>query len=302
MDEIKKHLNLFTERIRSALCGFSNWEEIQEIRLRHSLPLSLTSYSGNLFLDEKGRVCSREKAILCKEEDLFEFLCRFCRGEVYRHFATLKSGFVVDENGWRLGLCPEKERTSDFIPERLEGINLRIPRKINGASDAFLKHFLSRPLSSTLILSKPGAGKTTLIRSLAENLSKGYGSLLPLRVAVIDERKEIFPPAFRKEAGLCDILSGYDKKSGIEIATRLFSPEVIVLDEIGGKSEADAIFSTCGGGSLIFASAHAGSLREAKNFSFLKELIEGGIFSLCATIQKIPDHIYRAEIFFEEIV
>lgn len=301
MEEIKSHLCLFTERIQTALRGFHDWGSVREIRLRHSLPLSLTSYSGNLFLDAKGRVCSRENALLCREEDLYELLCRFCRGEVYRHFGTLKSGFVVDEEGWRLGLCPEKDRTADFIPERLEGINLRIPRRVENASDEFLLHFRTHPLSSTLILSKPGDGKTTLIRSLAEKLSRGTSFLPAFRVAVIDERKEIFPPSFRKNAGLCDILSGYDKKSGIEIATRLFSPEVIILDEIGEKSEADAIFASCGGGSILFASAHAKSLEEAKRFSYLSELISAGIFSWCATIEKIPDHIYRAKIHFEAI-
>ena len=302
MESLKKHLPLFSERIRGALMGYSDWDGIREIRLRHSLPLSLTTFSENIFLDESGHRTSFDKALICTEADLYHLLCSFCGGEVYRYFDSLKSGFVVNEYGFRLGICPAKDSIGDFMPESILGINLRIPRSVPDAAKDFLRFFDFHPLASTLILSKPGEGKTTLLRSLAAHLSKGQEKRRALRVAVIDERQEIFPNFFRNEAGLCDILSGYDKKSGIEMATRLFAPEVILCDEIGGNAETDAILSSAGGGSIFFASAHAGSLEEAKRFSHLKNLISAGIFSWCAVIEKIPDRVYRAKITLEPIL
>ncbi len=301
MDEIKKHLSYFPERIKGALENFPFWKDICEIRLRENLPLSLTSFEGNILIDPLGRPCNFEEALRCREEDLSWVLAAFCSGSVYRYFDTLKEGYAVDEDGWRMGLCPSKGSTGNFLPERPGGINLRIPRDVPDAARELIDKISVEGLSSFLILSGPGEGKTTLLRALASALSRGEGIGEAARVAVVDERREIFPKRFHKNTGLLDLLSGYTKKEGIEIATRLFSPQVILCDEIGNEEEAKALLSSCSGGCFVIATAHAKDLSEARKIPYLEHLLTSGRFERIASIRRISGKTYRNRILWEAV-
>ncbi|MBR2635198.1 MAG: hypothetical protein IKD31_06425 [Clostridia bacterium] len=298
MNGLKKHIAFFPPRIRKALEAYPDWGCISEIRLRGDMPLSLTHFRGNVFLNESGEQETPQNALRATKEEIRLFVLAFCRGNVYRYFDTFKDGFLVDEDGYRLGLSPGKKQRSFRLPEDFEGVNLRIPRMIRGAAKELLTHFSHQKLESTLLLSAPGAGKTTLLRDLAITLSVESAPWQAKRVCVIDEREELFPDAFRASAGLCDILSGYSKAEGIEIATRLFSPEVMILDEIGGQEDASAILSVCSSGCIFFASAHARTLQEAKQRPFLKLLLEAGVFCHLALLEKSDTADFHSRIYF----
>jgi stage III sporulation protein AA len=301
MNGLKKRLSYFPERVRSCLNGFSHWESISEIRMRRDKPLSLTSFRGNLFLDEKGRPCGVKEALYTDQKEIRDFICAFCKGSVYRYFETLKEGFLVDELGYRLGVCPDKNSASSFLPERFEGVNLRIPRVVEGAAKPLLTEFSKKGLFSTLILSPPGAGKTTLLRDLGAALSRGDTGEA-YRVAVIDERGELFPDAFSKGVGSLDVLSGYKKAEGIACAVRLFSPQVILCDEIGSVEDARAILGAAGSGCLFFASAHANSPKDVLSRPVIRELMEAGIFTYTATLERIPHEFYRSTLSLEKVI
>src|SRR5699024_10541280 len=85
----------------------------------------------------------------------------------------------------------------------VSSLNFRIAREIIGASDEILKEVITRinsqnnlknsnsdtsnlEINNTLIVSRPGCGKTTVLRDLVRNISnKGF------TVSLIDERGEI---------------------------------------------------------------------------------------------------------------
>ena len=299
MTGIKKHLTLFPPRLYASLAAFENWESIREIRLRRHLPLSLTGFEGNLFLSEQGKICRYENALICRDEEIRFLIGSFSKGSLYRYFSTMQDGFMVDEEGWRLGLCPEYN-DSPLMPEIFQGASLRIPRNVPNAAKPILDFFHANALGSTLILSPPGDGKTTLLRSLATLLSRGE-DLPPMRVAVVDERKELFPSGLVKEGGLCDVLSGYSKEKGIEIATRIFAPQVIVCDEIGSQKDAEAILRNGNAGTYFFASAHGNDLESARNRPGIRMLLEAGIFTYIAKIKRIPGKYYASGVLIKKI-
>ena len=72
---------------------------------------------------------------------------------------------------------------------------------------------------------------------------------------------------------------GYPKGVGIEIATRCFSPQLIVCDEIGSESEAEAILSASNCGVPILASAHGDSVGALMRRAGLYALHRAQVFS-----------------------
>ncbi len=290
MNALEEAISLLPPHLGKAVSQHSRFARLSEIRLRALLPLSVTVNGENRLLDEKGRVCSLRHALRASVEDVSQTVSRLCEGSVYRHADTLSRGFVVTDYGVRAGLSGVTLRDksgevhaalSDFT-----GINLRIPYAVRGAAAPLLSFYRERGLVSTLIYSRPGAGKTTLLRDLALSLSTGaLGKLC--RVSVLDERGELFPKksAFRREGGLLDVLSGHRKTEGIELATRLLSPEVILCDELGGEDEARSLLGAQNSGVIFIASVHADSRAQAEAKPEIAALLRARLFSCLCRVE-----------------
>lgn len=302
MDPIKYHLTLFPPRLRSILEAYPHWDRICEVRLRNGGPLSLTDHRGNILLNERGCPCSVSEAVICTSEELSYTLASFCGGSVYRFFDRLRDGFAVDDFGWRMGVCTDMEERGIFLPRRILGINLRIPRVSPLAALPIVKKMSSEGLFSLLIFSAPGEGKTTVLRSLASLLSLGWEDFAPIRVAVIDQRRELFPPHVKAKAGLLDVLPSCNKGEGISLATGLFSPQVILCDEIGSSGEADAVLNACSGGCYVVATAHAGTCAEARRSPYLQRLMESGKFRYGLFLKKEAGEEYRCQLQWERLL
>lgn len=290
MDALREALGFLPRPIAEAVEKASLRETISEIRLRQDLPLSVTVSGENRLLDLRGRVCGVRSALRASERDIQSTVFSLCEGSIYRHAQTLQRGFLVTEHGVRAGFATRclrdesgRARTalSDFV-----GVNLRIPRAVYGVADELLDFYRREGFSSTLVFSPPGEGKTTLLRDLALSLSVGRLKR-PLRVAVIDERGELFPRQsdFAKGGGLLDLLTGHRKAEGIELATRLLSPQIIVCDELGGEDETEALLSAQHSGVLFVASVHAKTREELVRKPNVRALIQGGLFSVFCRLE-----------------
>ena len=144
------------------------------------------------------------------------------------------------------------------------------------------RYIIKNPHASVLLCSPPGFGKTTVIRSVAKNLGMGKFTA-PKRISVIDERGEILPGG---GVGLIDRFSGYRKSDGIEIAARLFSPELIICDEIGHSDDINALLSVQNNGVPLLATTHGKSISSAIKRPNIKKLTEAGVFDAFALIEK----------------
>ena len=87
---------------------------------------------------------------------------------------------------------------------------------------------------------------------------------------------------------LVDVLHGYPRAKGIEIATRTLSPEVIFCDEIGSAEEARSILSAQNSGVPLIATAHAESRETLLRRPNIRLLYENGVFRYYIGLGRAP--------------
>ena len=144
-----------------------------------------------------------------------------------------------------------------------------------------------------LIYSAAGEGKTTAIRSLARLIGSGKR---PYRVVVADERSEFDEGAYR--SAHVDVLKGYKRSLGIEIAIRTMSAEVLIVDEISSPEDARALLLAIGAGVDVIATAHGRRVSEISKRPHMRELIGAGLFSSFCSLKREGE---RFSFCFEEV-
>jgi stage III sporulation protein AA len=107
----------------------------------------------------------------------------------------------------------------------------------------------------------------------------------PWRVAVVDSRGEL-GMGLEDPALTVDILTGYPRAKGVEIAARTMNPQLIVCDELGDPREAEAILALQNCGIPFLASAHAGSTEELLRREGLLRLHRGRVFGLYVGLRR----------------
>ena len=103
-------------------------------------------------------------------------------------------------------------------------------------------------------------GKTTLLRDIIRQLSDIYRK----NVVLIDERCEI---AACVNGVPCndigcrtDVLDGCNKLTGVYMAVRSLSPQVVAMDEIGGEDDIKAVKYCIKSGCAVIGTAHGSGI------------------------------------------
>ena len=236
---------------------------ISEIRLRAFGRNSVTILGERIFLS--AGVCA---------EDVARTFFHICEGSVYAQRESIKEGYVALPGGVRVGICGQARYDGGHLVgvSNITSLVFRIP--MSEISDITpLYEAWTGCVKGMLIYSPPGVGKTTSLRALAAMIGSGRYAQ---QVAVIDERGEFIHGDYKNSS--VDILRGYKRADGMEIALRTLSPTVIVVDEVGRVREAEAMLESLNSGVKILASAHASSLSELRKRVTVKPFFDNKIF------------------------
>lgn len=265
-------------------------DRISEIRLRSHGITTVTVEGKNRVLGVKGLTSDTTVAVRCTKSDVDDFIYKFCKGSVYTHEKTISEHYIVNE-GIRVGFGSTSSNTSR-LPSEISSLNIRLARHIPGCSKVLMKHIQENGFDDSrgiLIISRPGIGKTTLLRDLAIRLSSCIDGEMK-RVCVIDERNEIYMNDIFDNCCI-DFLSSMGKCKGIETACRLLSPEIIICDEISGYDEASKITMQKNSGVTFIASFHSDSFSSALKKTFIKSMFEDGVFSHMYLLERTGSEI-----------
>ncbi len=259
-------LSMLPERISGAVMAASalHGGHLQEIRL----------YSGTqAFVVCRGRMIRLSE--VCTERDFRTTVMQLCGNSLYAHSDTIREGYIFTSGGVRVGVCGRAVAPSGKI-ERIMDITslcIRLPVRVPGAADDLLPYiFRGGGVHGMLIWSPPGVGKTTILREITAALAAADP---PYRTAVVDTRQEI--TASLGNIGV-DILLGYPRAVGMEIAVRTVSPQAVLCDEIAGSADADAVLQCAASGAAVIATAHAGCREDLMRRKEIRYLLECGVF------------------------
>jgi len=199
---------------------------------------------------------------------------------------SLRQGYITARGGFRVGLCGQASvRDGDvtgFL--HLGSVAIRITKEIRGVAEPILPQIKERGvILSTLILSPPGGGKTTVLRDLIR-LASDAGR----RVSVADERGEI--AALRDGApqmdvgSRTDVLAGCLKDRAVMMLLRTMNPEIIAMDEITAEEDAIALARAASCGVTLFATVHGYDLDDLLKKPLYRRMLEQGLFERLVVI------------------
>ena len=257
----------------------------EEIRVRADRRASLTVGSKNRMLDT-----------VVRDDELTDMKKLLCKGSVYAYKETIAKGYISVDGGIRVGVCGSAVSEGGVVRSvhRISSVSFRLPKPSDRAGEVLyniLKEGSFR--KSCLIYAPSGVGKTTLLRSVSALLASGSA---PLRVVIVDTREEL--SAFLGGSGLCiDVLRGYPKEIGTEIAARTLNAQLIICDEIFGVREAESLCGAVNCGIPLLCSAHAGSIGELLHRPGMDYLHKMMVFDRYIRIERTEtDFVFKCDV------
>ncbi len=263
----------------SALINKEKLKELQEIRIRTNRQAILKYDNEEVITDYKPT-----------EKEVVQILQMLCDNSIYSYQTQICNGFITLYGGHRIGITGSIAMKEGKVSNvnYISSLNFRIAKEVIGVSDKVIEFIVNKKeleINNTLIISKPGTGKTTMLRDIVRNISN-----MGFTTSLIDERGEIaamYKGVPQNDIGLrTDVMDNITKSLGMKIAVRCMSPQVIVADEIGTKEDIEAInYGICSGVKGIFT-AHAGDINELKINENLNKLYEQHLFTRLIFLEK----------------
>ena len=273
MEEV---LDYFTENIRQEIKKeIVNCQNIEEIRFRTNKPIIIKNSNGNIILNH-----------IVTTQELLETFQKVCEHSIYSYQKQICEGFITIKGGHRVGITGSCviEDGKIINLNYISSLNFRIAREKKDVSNKILKYIIhDGEIANTLIVSKPGCGKTTILRDLVRKISTGIeeSQFKGKTCGIVDERGEIaamYKGVPQNDIGiLSDVISNSSKSQGMRMLIRSMSPEVIACDEIGSKQDVEAInYAICCGVKGIFT-AHGSTFEKILLNEEIKQLIDKNI-------------------------
>jgi stage III sporulation protein AA len=250
-------------------------EELEEIRIRINRPIEMTMKGAPKFL-----------SYIIQPDDAFHLMNKISHFSIYTLEEELKQGFITVSGGHRIGLAGKVILEGGKVKaiRDISSFNIRIAREKVGIAESIIPYIYQGGWMHTMVIGPPQTGKTTLLRDIARIASSGsiVRGIQAQKVGIVDERSEIagcvngIPQLTFGDR--IDVLDACPKAEGMMMMIRSMSPDILVVDEIGRKEDAEAIQEAVHAGIKLMMTTHGTSIDEIKKRPSLRNIIEQKIF------------------------
>ncbi len=249
-------------------------ENIEEIRIRVQKPIILKLRYEDVVINH-----------IVDQREILQTLEKICENSIYAYKNQICEGFITVKGGHRVGITGTavEENGKIINLKYITSLNFRIARQILNCSNKIIKEILdieNHTIFTTLIVSPPGKGKTTILRDTIRRLSNGMENLnfKGKTCGVVDERGEIaamYKGIPQNDVGMrTDVIENVSKYKGMKILIRTMAPEIIACDEIGSKEDIEAIQEATTAGIKGIFTMHGRNIEDVKNNKEIYKLIE----------------------------
>ena len=251
---------LLPSELYNLLTSIVDTSVIFEIRIRNHAPICINVNGEYRSISKSGFAKNIQESWLADEQMIDYILSRATNSSIYSVSNQIRHGFVTFDSGIRIGICGETVIDDKGVKtiRNISSLNIRVPHEIRNCAMTALNFILSGGVKNTLLISPPGAGKTTFLRDIARGLSLSKNIKNTL---IIDERYEIaaahggYPTM--DVGAYTDVISGCSKEYGLKEGLRSLKPHVIICDELATYDDLIAIADAMSSGVKVIASAHA---------------------------------------------
>ena len=253
-----------------------NFNNVNEVRLRLNTPILFNVKGENYFLTTSGLSLNSENAIYTKQSMIDFVLQKASNNSLYTINDQLINGYV-SYGAVRIGVCGELVMVNGKIKtiKNINALNIRIPHFIKNCSLPIYKLLVTDQVKNTLIVSPPGAGKTTFIRDLAYQISNKEKTV---NILIADERCEITGILDSEILTNVDVYKNCTKEYAFTCGIRSMKPNVIITDEIDINKDINIIEEAMCSGVKVIATIHANNLLDLKNKKAFNDILNKQLF------------------------
>lgn len=292
----KELIQIFPLHLRDSLkmLVFSK-DSPEEIRVRVGQPLLFLAEGREKYFNKEKRMLQNntDDAYRMTVEDLQSMIKFISSYSIYAYEDEMKRGFLTIQGGHRVGLSGQVVMAGEKIlsMSNICFLNIRVAKQKKGCAKEMIPYLIEKDsIYNTLLVSPPGVGKTTYLRDIIRILSDGSRELSGKQVSIIDERSEI--AACRQGVpqndvgSRSDVLDGCLKSQGMLLMLRSMAPQIIAVDEIGGKEDCHALEQAIYCGCKIIGTVHAYAISELMQKPYLRGLLEQKMFERIVLLEK----------------
>lgn len=253
-----------------------SFKDITEIRMRVNQRIIIVVKNKKYYLKN-----DLGDYVVTSSEMIENFLRRASDNSMYAFNESIINGYLTLKGGIRIGVAGYVvgEDNKVITIKDFQSINIRIPHVIKNCSLIAYDFLVGNDIHNTLIISSPGAGKTTFLRDFIYQLGEHNVSK---NILIVDERNEICSMANSEPeidlGGFCDIYTNSTKKFAFTNGIRSMRPDVIVTDEIDLNRDLDSIVEAMNCGVKVVATIHALDIKQLKRKKGFDYILDNQLF------------------------
>lgn len=247
-------------------------ECINEIRLRVGCLVVVNIDGTNNYLTYNGLSKTPAEGIIVRSANIEYILQRVSNNSLYTINEQLINGYVCF-NGMRLGVCGEIVNVDNKIKtiKNIHSINIRFPHIVKNCSLPVYNFLVEGGVKNTLIISPPGAGKTTFLRDFAHQVLNREKNQ---NILIVDERNEITSILDKEYLKGVDVYKNCTKDYAFSNGIRSMAPTVIFTDEINISNDTESIENAITSGVKVVATLHSKDVNDLRSKKTFKEMID----------------------------